>query len=70
MSDYNLQYLVEMSENEEYNKFDYEKNKIVSVIDSSVSDYRHNFAFYLFPLLYSTCFITGSMVFLYKIINV
>jgi hypothetical protein len=70
MTQYNLQYLTEMTEVDEYHMMNYEQKQIVSIIDSRVSNKKQNFAFFLFPLLYSTCFITGSMVFLYKIINV
>lgn len=70
MTQYNLQYLTEMTRIDEYHMMNYEQKKVVSIIDSCISNKKQNFAFFLFPLLYSTCFITGSMVFLYKIINV
>jgi hypothetical protein len=70
MTQYNLEYLTEIADIEEYNMMNYGQKRIVSIIDSRITNKKQNFAFFLFPLLYSTCFITGSMVFLYKIINV
>ena len=69
MTQYNLDLFMKIAESDTHD-LNYEKNHIMSVVDSKVAGYKHNFAFYLFPILYTiTCF-SGSIVFLYKIINV
>lgn len=62
---YNVQYLTELDSDENNS---YEKNKLMSVIDKSVSNVKDKALFHIVPIVYTIACFSGICVFAYKII--
>ena len=61
---YNFQYLIDVSKAEK----SFEFNKIMNAVDNAVSGSKKSNLFHIVPVLYSFTFVSGMIVFLYKII--
>jgi hypothetical protein len=65
--EYNFQYLLGL-----YNASDdnFERTKVMNAVDKKVSELhcpKNNFLFHIVPFLYSSAFIAGLNVFVYKL---
>lgn len=65
MVEYNFQYLMHMKNNQD----SLECTKIMNAIDKSVSQYEVSKVFHIVPIMYSIVFLSGIMVYIYKILS-
>ena len=65
MTDYNFQYLKDISHSDCNN---YELNKIINAIDANITGKTNSFLFHLVPICYSLIFVGGFITFGYKMI--